>query len=91
MFSSIYNRMRAVLLRAEFDANKDIPDIRKAKELLDEGERKLRDKMHYQPIRYESDAQIEMSDECQDGSCCHGDGASVHVLNGRTQSYCSVH
>lgn len=42
-------RFHAVVLRARFDANKDIKDLRQAKELLNEGEEELFKGTHYQP------------------------------------------
>uniref|UniRef100_A0A6V7LME4 NADH dehydrogenase [ubiquinone] 1 beta subcomplex subunit 9 n=1 Tax=Bracon brevicornis TaxID=1563983 RepID=A0A6V7LME4_9HYME len=46
----INSRYEAVLLRARFDANKDIKDLRKAKELLLAGEEELRGFLHPQPL-----------------------------------------
>ena len=46
-------RYRAVLLRARFDENKDIKDMRVAQQLLDEGEKELFSVIHYQPRQCE--------------------------------------
>ncbi|CAD5119234.1 DgyrCDS7867 [Dimorphilus gyrociliatus] len=45
-------RYHAVLLRQRFDENKDINDVRKAKEVLQAGEHELFLKAHPQPIKY---------------------------------------
>ncbi|GIY73723.1 NADH dehydrogenase 1 beta subcomplex subunit 9 [Caerostris darwini] len=45
-------RYHAVLLRARFDKHKDEKDLRKAKMLLEEGEKELYDNLHYQPRKF---------------------------------------
>ncbi|XP_059469975.1 NADH dehydrogenase [ubiquinone] 1 beta subcomplex subunit 9 [Neocloeon triangulifer] len=45
-------RYQAVLMRAKFDENKDIKDLRRAKELLIAGEEELLRSEHYQPIKF---------------------------------------
>ncbi|KAJ8675183.1 hypothetical protein QAD02_010969 [Eretmocerus hayati] len=45
-------RYEAVLMRAEFDKNKDIKDLRCAKALLGEGEAKLRAGMHWNYLKF---------------------------------------
>ncbi|XP_022688544.1 NADH dehydrogenase [ubiquinone] 1 beta subcomplex subunit 9-like [Varroa jacobsoni] len=45
-------RFHACLLRRDFDKNRDITDFRKAKELLDAGERELWLKQHYLPKKF---------------------------------------
>lgn len=45
-------RFHACLLRRDFDKNRDITDFRKAKELLDAGERELWLNQHYLPKKY---------------------------------------
>ncbi|CAL8100706.1 unnamed protein product [Orchesella dallaii] len=45
-------RFNAVILRARFDENRDILDMRKAKELLYLGEEELHRMMHYQPLKF---------------------------------------
>ncbi|XP_063992561.1 NADH dehydrogenase [ubiquinone] 1 beta subcomplex subunit 9 isoform X1 [Diachasmimorpha longicaudata] len=45
-------RYEAVLLRARFDANKDIKDLRKGKELLNAGEEELWSCMHPAPMYF---------------------------------------
>ncbi|KAK4306979.1 hypothetical protein Pmani_021232 [Petrolisthes manimaculis] len=45
-------RYRAVLLRARFDENKNVKDLRVAQQLLDEGEKELFSQIHYQPRQF---------------------------------------
>ncbi|GFQ85564.1 NADH dehydrogenase 1 beta subcomplex subunit 9 [Trichonephila clavata] len=45
-------RYHAVLLRARFDEHKDEKDLRKAKVLLEEGEKELEEDLHYQPVKF---------------------------------------
>merc|ERR1711915_936166 len=45
-------RYRAVLLRARFDENRDVKDLRVAQQLLDEGEKELFSLIHYQPKKF---------------------------------------
>jgi len=45
-------RYHAVLLRARFDKYKNEKDLRKAKQLLIEGEKELKKTMHYQPLKF---------------------------------------
>ncbi|XP_076048124.1 NADH dehydrogenase (ubiquinone) B22 subunit [Oratosquilla oratoria] len=45
-------RYRATLLRAEFDKNKDVKDLRIAQQLLEKGEQELFEKQHYQPKKF---------------------------------------
>ncbi|KYM99822.1 PREDICTED: NADH dehydrogenase [ubiquinone] 1 beta subcomplex subunit 9 [Cyphomyrmex costatus] len=45
-------RYEAALLRERFDKNKDIKDFKYAKYLLEEGEKELFSKIHYQPISF---------------------------------------
>ncbi|XP_011159528.1 NADH dehydrogenase [ubiquinone] 1 beta subcomplex subunit 9 [Solenopsis invicta] len=49
-------RYEAALLRERFDKNKDIKDFRYAKHLLEEGEKELFSKLHYQPITFANSA-----------------------------------
>ncbi|XP_035223398.1 NADH dehydrogenase [ubiquinone] 1 beta subcomplex subunit 9-like [Stegodyphus dumicola] len=42
-------RYHARLIRARFDEHKDEKDLRKAKQLLEDGEKELWDNLHYQP------------------------------------------
>lgn len=46
IFYLINYRYRAVKLRAEFDKQKGLTDVKKAKELLDAGELELEKKLH---------------------------------------------
>lgn len=43
-------------MRERFDKNKDIKDLRKAKHLLEEGEKELFSNIHYQPITFPNSA-----------------------------------
>ncbi|XP_066954142.1 NADH dehydrogenase [ubiquinone] 1 beta subcomplex subunit 9 [Macrobrachium rosenbergii] len=45
-------RYRAVLLRARFDENRDVKDLRVAQQLLEEGEKELFSLIHYQPKKF---------------------------------------
>ncbi|GBL83950.1 NADH dehydrogenase [ubiquinone] 1 beta subcomplex subunit 9 [Araneus ventricosus] len=45
-------RYHATLIRAKFDKNKDEKDLRKAKMLLEEGEKELYANLHYQPRKF---------------------------------------
>lgn len=45
-----------MLLRERFDKNKDIKDLCYAKHLLQEGEKEVFAKQHYQPIRFANSA-----------------------------------
>ncbi|XP_054719526.1 NADH dehydrogenase [ubiquinone] 1 beta subcomplex subunit 9-like [Uloborus diversus] len=45
-------RYHAVLMRARFDEHKDEKDLRKAKKLLEDGEKELAANMHYQPRKF---------------------------------------
>ena len=45
-------RYHSVLLRARFDEHKNEKDLRKAKVLLQEGEKELKENMHYQPLKF---------------------------------------
>ncbi|XP_068247207.1 NADH dehydrogenase [ubiquinone] 1 beta subcomplex subunit 9 [Palaemon carinicauda] len=45
-------RYRATLLRARFDENKDIKDLRVAQQLVEEGEKELFSFIHYQPKKF---------------------------------------
>lgn len=47
---SPHYRFHAVLLRDRFDQNKDVVDMRKARQLLEEGEQELFLKQHPQPM-----------------------------------------
>ncbi|XP_012216684.1 NADH dehydrogenase [ubiquinone] 1 beta subcomplex subunit 9 [Linepithema humile] len=49
-------RIQAVLMRERFDKNKDVKDMRVAKHLLEEGEKELFSKIHYQPIMFPNSA-----------------------------------
>lgn len=46
-------------MRSRFDQNKDLNDIRKARELLVSGERELFEKQHYQPKKCELFPKLE--------------------------------
>ncbi|KAG7158719.1 NADH dehydrogenase [ubiquinone] 1 beta subcomplex subunit 9-like [Homarus americanus] len=45
-------RYRAVLLRARFDENKDVKDMRVAQQLIEGGEKELFSLQHYQPRQF---------------------------------------
>jgi NADH dehydrogenase (ubiquinone) 1 beta subcomplex subunit 9 len=45
-------RYEAVLLRQRFEENRDIKDMRVAKQLLEDGEQELFKKQHYQPKKF---------------------------------------
>ncbi|XP_049790413.1 NADH dehydrogenase [ubiquinone] 1 beta subcomplex subunit 9 [Schistocerca nitens] len=45
-------RYQAVLLRHRFDENRNVKDMREARVLLEEGERELFMKQHYQPKKF---------------------------------------
>ncbi|KFM67398.1 NADH dehydrogenase [ubiquinone] 1 beta subcomplex subunit 9, partial [Stegodyphus mimosarum] len=45
-------RYHARLIRARFDEHKDEKDLRKAKQLLEDGERELWENLHYQPRKF---------------------------------------
>lgn len=42
-----------MLLRQRFEENRDVKDMRVAKQLLEEGEQELFNKQHYQPKKCE--------------------------------------
>jgi hypothetical protein len=46
-------RYEAVLLRQRFEENRNVRDMRVAKQLLEEGEQELFKKQHYQPKKCE--------------------------------------
>uniref|UniRef100_A0A0K0DXS8 NADH dehydrogenase [ubiquinone] 1 beta subcomplex subunit 9 n=1 Tax=Strongyloides stercoralis TaxID=6248 RepID=A0A0K0DXS8_STRER len=48
-------RYQKVLMRARFDANKDVPDPRKSQLLLADGCRQLWEMKHFKPFRFASD------------------------------------
>jgi len=45
-------RFNAVIMRARFDENRDIKDMRKAKELIALGEEELFQTEHFQPLKF---------------------------------------
>ncbi|XP_064599323.1 NADH dehydrogenase [ubiquinone] 1 beta subcomplex subunit 9-like [Liolophura sinensis] len=45
-------RYNCVLMRARFDENKDVKDLRVAKKLLEDGERELFLNQHVQPVKF---------------------------------------
>nr|CAH7718962.1 unnamed protein product [Callosobruchus chinensis] len=45
-------RYHAVLMRHRFDQNKDITDMRVAKELIEKGEKELFEKQHWHPRKF---------------------------------------
>ncbi|ODM91109.1 NADH dehydrogenase [ubiquinone] 1 beta subcomplex subunit 9 [Orchesella cincta] len=45
-------RYNAVIIRNRFDENRNILDMRKAKQLLEEGEEELFKMQHYQPLKF---------------------------------------
>lgn len=51
-----FYRFESALMRERFDKNKDIKDMRLAKHLLEEGEKELFSKQHYQPITFANSA-----------------------------------
>lgn len=46
-------RYEAVLLRQRFEENRNVKDMRIAKQLLEDGEQELFEKQHYQPKKCE--------------------------------------
>uniref|UniRef100_A0A0N5CFW0 NADH dehydrogenase [ubiquinone] 1 beta subcomplex subunit 9 n=1 Tax=Strongyloides papillosus TaxID=174720 RepID=A0A0N5CFW0_STREA len=48
-------RYQKVLMRARFDANKDVPDPRKSQLLLADGCRQLWEMKHFKPFRFATD------------------------------------